>query len=230
MNLIKRGGFYGWPHCEGSVDQDTLTIPCHAVNSIYPLHEFPAPLPALTGSIFYTDTIFGQQQNRLITADFNHADLHSIALGNAPAYDQVDSALFWIDESMSNGITCLRQGSQGCIYVMEISYDNTGGVYMICPDATSIAEQASSPAMQVLGPNPFDDETVIGYSLPASMQISCTLYDAFGRIVTVLCDEQQTAGGHQLTINAQQLGLSPGMYTCVLQSEKGATVQRLVVQ
>ncbi|HTF03221.1 MAG TPA: PQQ-dependent sugar dehydrogenase [Bacteroidia bacterium] len=219
VNLITRGGFYGWPFCEGSGDGDTLSIPCHAPNAILPLVEVQGPvLPALTGVIFYTDTVWSVQQNHLVTGDFNHADLTDIYLTNSPAYNSADSAVFWIDESNMNGITDLWQGPDGCIYVLELSDTVFGGIYKICPVGTAITELSSSITSLSAAPNPFNDQTVITYTLASSEPVHVVLYDALGREVAILADGQQISGTHQLVIDAEKMALSPGIYSCVLQS------------
>lgn len=229
VNLITKGGFYGWPYCEGNYDGDTLTLPCHAQNAIDPLATFAFPLPALTGIIFYTDTTWSQQQNHLITGDFNHANLHDLTIGNAPAYDQVDSTQFWIDESMINGISCLREGAEGCIYVMEIGDSTYGGIYRICPDAVAVEESSYEPSLAITGENPFSHETTLTYTLPHSQEVSVIIYDCHGRTVAEIANEYQTQGEHSIGLNTDRYNLIPGVYNCVLFTASGSTSLPLIV-
>lgn len=229
VNLITRGGFYGWPYCEGDYDADTISLPCHAANSIAPLTVFPFPVPALTGIIFYTDTVWSQQQNHLIVSDFNHADLTDLTLGNAPAYDQVTSNAFWIDESTFNGVTCIQQGPEGCIYVLEIGDSTYGGIFMICPDAAGIPENNSQNDAYVSGPNPFSQTTSVTFKLHQSSEVSISLYDELGRETIVISGEKKQAGIHVVEINSQYYNLSPGMYSCVIRSQESSVVLRLVL-
>ena len=229
VNLVTRGGFYGWPECEGNFDKDTISLPCHSQNVIAPLTTFPFPLPSLTGIVFYNDTVWSSQQNNLIVGDFNHADLNSLYMGNAPAFNTVDSTVFWIDESNLNGITCLKQGSDGCIYVMEIGDTVFGGIYKICPVGSTIAEPYPEWSLNV-GPNPFTTSTTIRYSLGESAHVRLTLYDALGREVELLSDESQTSGAHNIEVNTQKFALSSGIYICTLHSEKFTQSIRLIVE
>jgi glucose/arabinose dehydrogenase len=229
VNLITKGGFYGWPYCEGNFDADTISLPCHASNSIAPLSTYPFPLPSLTGIIFYTDSVFSNRQNHLIVGDFNHADLQDVTLGNAPAYDVVVADSFWLDESNICGITSLHQGPEGCIYVMEIGDSIFGGIYMICPDANSVHENSSNPHLQLAGQNPFTDETFLSYNLPDAQHVSIVLYDAWGRAVAEITNERMTPGSHEVTINASKYALSAGIYTCILQTETSSSYLQLVV-
>lgn len=228
VNLVTRGGFYGWPYCEGNYDRDTITLPCHEANSIAPLITYPFPVPALTGIIFYTDTVFNLQQNHLIVGDFNHADLQDIALGNAPVYNSIDSANFWIDESNVNGITCIRQGPEGCIYVMEIGDTASGGIYMICPDANGISEPGIKLDMRV-GPNPCNGDLNIVYDLPHPGSVQIELTDVTGRVVVSFANENQTGGLHSSTLQLAEYGLNSGCYFVSLFFESAIAVKPVLI-
>jgi glucose/arabinose dehydrogenase len=229
VNLITKGGFYGWPHCEGSADGDTLSLPCHEPNAISPFTEFPFPLPAVTGIVFYTDTLWNAQQNHLIVGNFNHTDLHQVYLNNAPAYDATDSTVLWIDVQSSNGITGVQQGPEGCIYIMEIGDSVFGGIYKICPFGTGISEHAASGFIRTR-PNPFQNTAQVQYSLTQAQQIKIELFDVSGHLVATLLDESQTSGAHSVEIDAQKYALSPGLYTCIMYGEQVNSAIKLVVQ
>lgn len=226
VNLITRGGFYGWPLCEGSMDMDTNSLPCHAPNAIAPLVEFPFPVPALTGIIFYTGTAWGAQQNHLITADYNHADLTEIFLTNAPAYNTADSASFWIDASDSRGVTDIWQGPDGCIYTLEFGDSLFGGIYKICPEPI-----AHEPGWSLgVVPNPFHESGTVHYSLAQATALNISLFDARGRRVAVLVDGTQDAGPHSVDVGAQRYALPAGMYICRLHSAQFTQTVKVVVE
>lgn len=232
VNLITRGGFYGWPLCEGPENADSISIPCNAANAIAPLMSFPnvMGLPALTGIIFYTDTAWSIQQNRLITADINRADLTQIYLSNAPAYTVGDTAFAWIDASQSNGLSDLWQGRDGCLYVLEFADSASGGgIYKICPVAAHVAEPAAIPSLSA-APNPFHESSTITYSLSQSTTVNIAVFDITGRLHSELTDTFQYPGTHTLEIDAQKLMLAPGVYICVLRSGLGTSSVRLIVQ
>jgi PKD repeat protein len=63
-----------------------------------------------------------------------------------------------------------------------------------------------------LQPNPAKDETLITYSLAREENISITVSDLCGKDVVVLKNETQSSGTHEININRQAMGLSPGMY------------------
>ena len=59
-------------------------------------------------------------------------------------------------------------------------------------------------------PNPFNPTTTITYQLTAISKVSIKIYDMLGRQVAEPMDEQQEAGGHEMTFNASRL--SSGVY------------------
>ena len=59
-------------------------------------------------------------------------------------------------------------------------------------------------------PNPFNPSTKISYSIPKSGQVKITIYDILGSVVTVLSNEVQNAGTHELVWNASSY--SSGVY------------------
>lgn len=228
VNLITRGGFYGWPHCEGSADMDTLTLPCHDPDAIPPLTSFHGPpLPALTGIIFYTGTAWPQQQNHLVTADYNHADLSDVYLTNGPAYNSADTAIHWIHASNLNGITDLWQGPDGCIYMLEMDDSTFGGIYKICPlefpDSTFTWSLGSAP-------NPFQTSTTISFTVEQSADVNLSLYDMRGRLVKTFVNGFTERGSYSVELDTQKYTLSSGIYICVMRSEQFTQSLRLVVE
>ncbi len=59
-------------------------------------------------------------------------------------------------------------------------------------------------------PNPFNPTTIISYSLPIRSFVSINIFDALGRQVSVLVNEEKTAGNHEIQFNARDL--SSGIY------------------
>jgi hypothetical protein len=59
-------------------------------------------------------------------------------------------------------------------------------------------------------PNPFNPTTMIRYDLPTDAHVSLKVYDVLGREILTLVDRDETAGQHQVVLNAS--GLSSGVY------------------
>lgn len=59
-------------------------------------------------------------------------------------------------------------------------------------------------------PNPFNPATTIGYGLPETTPVRLVVYDASGRQVAVLVDQQQAAGRYEVRFRPD--GLASGVY------------------
>ncbi|CAN5388093.1 hypothetical protein BH09BAC5_BH09BAC5_24880 [soil metagenome] len=217
-NVIHKGANYGWNTCEGNYMNSSTTTLCNLVGSVLPLEEWGAPVPAVTGIMYYSSQVMPEFDNHLLVADNSNARIYDITLGNAPAYDQFVARVTWQD--LAGGLTTIRQGPEGCIYAMKGGYTTSGLIYRICPQNLGM-EDFINPyfALQQNQPNPFNISTTINYTMKQNTEVKITLYDMFVREVTVLANGIQDEGKHELSINAQELNLAPGNYLLMMQSE-----------
>lgn len=65
-------------------------------------------------------------------------------------------------------------------------------------------------------PNPFNPSTVIRYGLPEESHVILSIYNALGQLVTLLIDEKQNAGIHEVTLDVNFL--TSGVYFYRLQA------------
>ncbi len=76
-------------------------------------------------------------------------------------------------------------------------------------------------------PNPFNPSTSIVYSLPKTMHVRLTVYDALGRAVATVVDDVRTAGRHEAHVQAD--GWASGVYFYTLETEARTTSRRMVL-
>lgn len=76
-------------------------------------------------------------------------------------------------------------------------------------------------------PNPFNPSTTIPFELDKPSKIKLIIFDALGRTVSVIIDEQKSAGTHQVTFDASNL--SSGIYFYQLQSEDFVQTKKLIL-
>ncbi len=76
-------------------------------------------------------------------------------------------------------------------------------------------------------PNPFNPTTVINYQLPVNTLVRLKVYDALGRLVRTLVNENQTAGTHSVTFNASNL--SSGVYFYRLSAGNFVSTKKLML-
>ncbi len=84
--------------------------------------------------------------------------------------------------------------------------------------STAVGDQAtgipSAYALHQNYPNPFNPSTQIAFSLPKAGWVTLQVYDALGREISTLVDEELSAGLHTRSFNAT--GLAGGVYFCRL--------------
>jgi hypothetical protein len=77
-------------------------------------------------------------------------------------------------------------------------------------------------------PNPFNPSTMIQYDLPRSSRVLVQVYDVLGRLVATLVDnESQGAGTHQIQFNASKL--ASGVYFYRLTAGSFVSTQRMML-
>ena len=77
-------------------------------------------------------------------------------------------------------------------------------------------------------PNPFQNETIIQYSLAEAARVSVSLYDMNGKLVKVLVNGSRESGTHTLRFNSGSL--SSGIYFYKLQAGNFSAVKKMIIQ
>ena len=76
-------------------------------------------------------------------------------------------------------------------------------------------------------PNPFNPVTVISYSIPSSSKVLLKIYDAIGKVVTTLVNQNQDAGNYKIDFDASEL--SSGVYYYKIQTGEFTTVKKMLL-
>lgn len=142
------------------------------------------------------------------------------------AADGVRGDLFGISVALSENF-----------FVIGASYDddngnNAGLAYVFDRNVSTSSELSNvvPSALELEGnyPNPFNPKTTIRYSLPATQEVTISVYDLLGRRVAILVNgELQSSGSHEIVFEAN--GLSSGIYLYRLQSDGEIRTERMVL-
>jgi hypothetical protein len=95
---------------------------------------------------------------------------------------------------------------------------------------TSQTDQVVTPLTTELSanwPNPFNPRTTLRYALARGGDVRLRVYDALGRVVSVLVDEKQDAGVHEVTFDAS--GFCSGVYFCRLEAGGLVKTRKLIL-
>lgn len=230
-NLVRKGAFYGWAECEGNYMNSSTTATCNLAAAVAPIADWGAPLPSVTGILYYRGTAWGALNNHLLVADYIGGRIHDCVLGNAPFYNTVSSKSVLGDFS-SGGLTTLMQSSDGCVYAMEGGFTTNGKIYKICPIGVGISELNSAGLSMSVYPNPTGSAMTIEINTTEEKTARIELIDVFGKTVTTYLVSAQ-AGKTLIPLNLSEQGVSTGIYFVQLkdaQSNELLRTAKLVVE
>jgi hypothetical protein len=122
-------------------------------------------------------------------------------------------------------------------YLWRVRAHNQSGFGPWCPEAsfsvaigTAVEDPDEIPTEYYLAepyPNPFNPATRIEYGLPEATDVTVAVYDATGRLASVLADGHRPAGRHIATWDASRVG--SGMYFVRMQAGKRSFTRGMVV-
>lgn len=95
---------------------------------------------------------------------------------------------------------------------------------------TSVEDLESTPSSYVLDqnyPNPFNPSTKISYQLPQNGFVSLKVYNAIGKEVATLVNEEKSAGRYEVNFDAE--GLSSGLYFYSIQAGSFQETKKMIL-
>ncbi len=178
---------------EGCVSTDTVEIDHKTTpNAAF---TYTADGPALT---FTASSVVAGQLYAWDFGDPASGGANTSALPN-PTHNFTDTVEFTVTLTITNVAT-------GCV-------STTSQVIKVSPKIVSVENENTSSFALVAKPNPFMERTTIAYHLPQASDVSVEVYDMLGRKVsTVLNNEHQSAGNHELEYRNADEQSSNGMY------------------
>ncbi|MBK7105767.1 MAG: PQQ-dependent sugar dehydrogenase [Ignavibacteriae bacterium] len=211
VNLIEKGGNYGWRIMEGfhcynpsdNCDRTGLKLPIleygHDQNGGY----------SITGGFVYERNNIPQLNDKYIYADF--------VTGNIWSYDLVNSENLFITK-FNGQISTFGIDQNKNLFFADYQ---SGGIYkFVAENLNSIdLELPKKFELHQNFPNPFNPTTTITYSIPNlemlnAFSVKLKIYDTLGNEIKILVDGIQKAGNYQIDFTGNEL--SSGIYFCKL--------------
>jgi len=132
------------------------------------------------------------------------------------------SDLFTIDVNTGEGTIV---GSVGLKALTGLAYEETGVI-----SAVEGGDDKSIPTDFTLSqnyPNPFNPGTAIEFSLPVNSNVTLTIYNLLGQVVTTLVNEDKPAGAYSVEFNATNL--PSGIYFYKLEAGTFIQTKKMVL-
>ncbi len=95
------------------------------------------------------------------------------------------------------------------------------------PEVSSTSGLPASVALDAAYPNPFAEQTTLGFVVPEAGHVTLTVYDVLGRTVAVLLDGEVEAGRHTAVLDGRTL--PSGSYLVRLETAGTVQTQRLTL-
>jgi glucose/arabinose dehydrogenase len=199
INFIRKGKNYGWSICQGY---------CVPFNPLYrqPMDTIGGSGTqnyAPTGILIYNGSPMPELYGKLVITGGGGGPVQGIIkceLGNPPFMDTVSSHSVI---SPLHGCITMKQGIDGYIYITK--YSGINGLLLRMKHNTLGINDPILPALYRLEqnyPNPFNPVTTIRYSIPKQSLVTIKIYDALGRELKTLVNENNSAGTHEVNWNA----------------------------
>jgi hypothetical protein len=156
-------------------------------------------------------------------------------------YDQENNLIDSVSFGSSGDWTSLPNGNGPTLSLINSQFDNSlplnwkasggfgtpGRINDTYVDPDSIENNV--PALFILNdnyPNPFNNSTIISFSIPQEEKVSLKVYDLLGREVFSLINERRPAGSY--TINFQPDNMVSGIYFYRLQSGNFSKTKKMI--
>jgi FlgD Ig-like domain len=96
----------------------------------------------------------------------------------------------------------------------------------------AVPDGAPELMLDAAHPNPFNPSTEIHYVLPRASRVHISIYDAGGRVVSELADEEQVKGDHSVHWDGRDARgsvVSSGVYFVRLAANGATRTQKMVL-
>jgi len=217
INMIHKGGNYGWPSCEGFYNYNSSTVLCGMSTSILPLEDWPGP-PAITGVVLYDHSLMPEFYNHLLVVDYNDGNITNLTLNALPASDAVTANA--AVSSSSTALIDITIGNEGCLYLVDGGYTTNGRIRRMCPTGMSINE--NSELKFSVYPNPSNGVFTINVNSDL-VGATVKMTDISGRLIY-----SQTIVG--LTTSLDFSENVKGIYLVEISKEGKSAIQKIVIE
>ena len=152
---------------------------------------------------------------------------HALAVGDFDNNGIVDIAVGVPGENVDG------EAGAGAVNILYGVFNGLDSSQLLFQGAMLVANEPEAPglpttfALLPAYPNPFNPSTTLRYDVPEAGQVRITVFDALGREIALLVNEEHVAGSHEIAFDAQ--GLPSGTYIVRMEAGGALQAQRLTL-
>ncbi|HYE95398.1 MAG TPA: PQQ-dependent sugar dehydrogenase [Rubricoccaceae bacterium] len=225
VDILARGENYGWPIMEANTCLETPCNPALYERPVWAYAHGTTTGYSITGGYVYRGTQAPALAGRYVFGDFVTGRVWTLNANNPSSPDVRE-----LGQIVPNfeGLVGFGESEEGELFALGFS---GGRVYSVTAWAATAAEPTpglpGNAALRLAGPNPFAEQTTLTFTPEQSGPARVAAYDGLGREVAVLFEGTAVAGvQHRLEVDGRALAV--GVYVVRMESEAGASYQRIV--
>ena len=232
INIIEKGGNYGWRKKEGYScltvgDMTNPTFDCDSTSLIGPVWEYghSSGTLSVTGGHVYRGTDIPELVGTYVFGDFNKGIVWFLTY-NGPTDVSVEEFA-----DLDGNATTFGLDQSGELYVGTF-YE--GEIFKFVRDSISSVHEtgdhggADHSFIDLPNPSPARDRVVVRYGLADSGPASLRLVDLNGEVVLVIADNSHGSGAHFAEFSISDL--ASGVYHLVLEADGKTVMRKLIVR
>jgi hypothetical protein len=221
VDLIERGGNYGWNVMEGA-HCFSPAANCDTTGLVLPVAEYGrGEGKSITGGYVYRGVRLPELAGVYVYGDYVSRQIWGLRYEDGRVVEDQPLAL------CPSPLASFGEDEAGELYAVGLD----GAIYALGVEATLVNEgEGAAPrsfALEQNHPNPFNSSTLIRYALPGPGQVRLEVFDLLGRRVALLEEGRRESGPHQVVFAAGTLG--NGLYLCRLTGDTWTRTKKMVL-
>lgn len=118
-----------------------------------------------------------------------------------------------------------------CILALAAGFSNPGAGQSVALAAPreAVLKDISNVTLRANYPNPFNDQTVIEFSVSKPQAVKVTLFNVLGSKISTLLNERLEAGSHQITYRRPE-DLPDGIYIYTVEAGTTSRSMRMIIR
>lgn len=165
-------------------------------------------------------------QESVTNGDLVAKNSHAVSGNGNGMFKRIDDKIFFVNQSVSTSSPILIADTP----VALSGTVNEGRNIVVSSTVTEMEKEEAVPtsfSLEQNYPNPFNPSTTISFSLPTAGFVILKIYDALGREVKMLVNEQKSAGSYSIKFDA--MNLPSGVYIYKLSAAGFSQTRKMIL-